>query len=61
MFGPTVCGFRPSAIVASGRTACSLEPLLGPQFVFGVAGTKMVNTIPEALNHLKHMLGREHR
>src|SRR5215831_5865604 len=51
--------FRPSAIVAGGRTARSLEPLLGPQFTFGVVGTRMFSTIPDALNHLKQVLGQE--
>jgi hypothetical protein len=50
---------RPSAIVAGGRTARSLEPLLGPQFIFGVVGTRMFSTIPDALNHLKEVLGHE--
>ena len=50
---------RPSAIVAAGLTARSLEPLLGPQFIFGVAGTRMFSTIPDALNHLKQVLGQE--
>jgi hypothetical protein len=50
---------RPSALVAVGRTARSLEPLLGPQFIFGMAGTRMFSTIPEALDHLKLVLGRE--
>jgi hypothetical protein len=49
--------FRPSAIVASGRTARSLEPLLGPQFIFGAVGTKMFSTIPEALDHVQQVLG----
>ena len=53
--------FRPSAIVASGRTARSLEPLLGPQFIFGMVGTIMFSTIPEALNHLNQQLGQETR
>jgi hypothetical protein len=51
--------FRPSAIVASGPTARSLEPLLGAQFIFGVVGTRMFSTIPEALNHLEQVLGQE--
>jgi hypothetical protein len=50
---------RPSAIVAGGRTARSLEPLLGPQFIFGAVGTRMFSTIPEALNHLEQVLGQE--
>ena len=53
--------FRPSAIVARGRTARALAPLLGPQFIFGVAGTRMFTTIPEALTHLKQLLGQETR
>ena len=52
---------RPSAIVASGLTARSLEPLLGPRCVFSVAGTRMFSTIPDALNHLKQALGQETR
>jgi hypothetical protein len=51
--------FRPSAIVASGPTARSLEPLLGPQFIFGAVGTKMFSTIPEALDHVQQVLGPE--
>jgi len=50
---------RPSAIVASGRTARSLQPLLGPQFIFGIVGTRMFSTIPDALNHLKRVLAQE--
>jgi len=51
--------FRPSAIVASGRTAHALEPLLGPPSIFGVVGTRMFGTVPEALNHLKQLLEQE--
>ena len=49
---------RPSAIVATGRTARSLEPLVGSQTIFGVAGTRTFS-IPEALDHLKQALGQE--
>jgi len=51
--------YRPSAIVASGLTGRSLEPLLGPRFIFGVVGTGMFSTIPEALNHLEQVLGQQ--
>ena len=51
--------FRPSAIVASGRTARALEPLLSPQFIFGIAGTKMFRSMPEALGRLKRVLEQE--
>ena len=47
---------RPSAIVARGRTARALAPLLGPQFAFGLVGTRMFNNTPEALEHLQQML-----
>jgi hypothetical protein len=52
-------GFRPSAIVATGDTARALEPLLGEHFVFGVFGTKMFNSMPEAIAHLEGILGQE--
>lgn len=48
--------FRPSAIVAVGRTALALGPLLEPNFLLGVAGTKMFSTMPEAVDHLKREL-----
>jgi len=51
--------FRPSVIVATGRTARSLEPLLGPRFIFGIAGTRMFGTVLEALNHLKQVVGQQ--
>jgi len=51
--------FLPSAIVADGPTARSLQSLISPQTVFGVVGTKMFGTIPEALNHLKRVLEQE--
>ena len=51
--------FRPSAIVASGGTARALEPLLGPQFIFGVAGTKMFGSMGEAVHHLERLLDQE--
>ena len=44
--------FRPSAILAAGPTADALRPLLDRHFVFGVAGTRMFQTMPEALDHL---------
>lgn len=51
--------FRPSAIVATGGTARALEPLLGDHFVFGVVGTKMFASMPEAIAHLESILGQE--
>jgi hypothetical protein len=66
--GDAICGlvwplregashFRPSAIVATGGTARALEPLLGPNWLFGIAGTKMFGAMPEAVAHLEKMLG----
>jgi hypothetical protein len=48
--------FLPSAIVATGPTARALEPLLGPKFIFGIAGTKMFGSMPEAVGYLEHVL-----
>jgi hypothetical protein len=50
---------RPSAIVAQGRTADALVPLLGPQFIFGVVGTRMFDNIPEAVEHLHRALAQQ--
>jgi len=50
-------GFRPSAIVAGARTARALQPLLGPHLPFGIAGTKMLGSMPEAIAHLESALG----
>src|SRR5688572_2792093 len=50
---------RPSAIVAQGRTARALAPLLGSQFVFGRAGSRMFDNIPEALEHLQQALAQQ--
>jgi hypothetical protein len=50
---------RPSAIVAQGRTADALVPLLGPQFIFGVVGTRMFDNIPEAVEHLQQALAQQ--
>ena len=52
---------RPSAIIAGGRTARALEPLLGPRFSFGIVGTRMFSDLPEALHHLTQALGQESR
>jgi len=48
--------FCPSAIVAVGPTARSLQPLLDRPFAFGIAGTKMFGTVPEAIAHLERAL-----
>jgi hypothetical protein len=53
--------FRPSAIVAIGSTARSLEGLLGPQCIFGVIGTRMFSTIRAAVNYLQEVLEQETR
>ena len=50
---------RPSAIVAHGRTARALAPLLGPQFSFGVVGTRMFDSTPEALDYLRQALAQQ--
>ena len=51
--------FRPSAIVANGLTARALAPLVGPQCSFGVVGTKMFGSMPEAIDHLERVLAQE--
>ena len=67
VWGDTICGlamplldkgkgFRPAAIVAAGRTAKALEPLLAPNFLLGMAGMKLVRTREEALAHLERAL-----
>jgi len=69
-FGDAICALarplrlatsrlRPSAIVASGPTAHALEPLLGPNWLFGIVGTKMFSAMPEAIAYLEEMLARE--
>jgi hypothetical protein len=51
--------YRSSAIVANGRTLRALAPLLGPQVSFGVVGTKMFGSMPEAIDHLERVLAQE--
>jgi hypothetical protein len=48
--------FRPAVIVAVGRTAQSLEPLLEPRNLLGLAGVKMVRTRQAAVAHLERAL-----
>src|ERR1051326_1425866 len=48
--------FRPSAIVAKKETAHALELLLGPQWLMGIAGMKLVHTREEALEQIKRKL-----
>lgn len=46
-------GFLPSCIVARDRTARALSGLVQPQTIFGVAGTVLVQNVPEALENLR--------
>jgi hypothetical protein len=46
----------PTAIVATGRTAEALRPLLEPNFALGAAGVKMVSTRKEALALIQRAL-----
>lgn len=50
---------RPSAIVAQGRTARALAPLLGPQFIFGAVGTRMFSNMAEARDYLSQALAQQ--
>ena len=52
-------GFRPSAILAGGRTAEALQPLLGRSWPFGLAGTRLFDTMPEAVEHVVRALSGE--
>lgn len=48
-------GFRPSVIVATGRTARALGPLLEPRILLGLAGMKLFDSRDEALAHLQRL------
>lgn len=50
--------FRCAAIVATGRTARALEPLLGPNFLMGVAGMQLAETKQQALAIVEEALAR---
>jgi hypothetical protein len=48
---------RPAVIVAAGRTADALQPLLEPNLLLGIAGVRLVRTRQEALAYLDQVLG----
>jgi hypothetical protein len=50
--------FRPSAIVARGRTARSLRPLMEPPWLLGAAGMKLFDNREDAGAHLEDLLSR---
>ncbi len=66
-WGDAICGlatvlldekqrFRPAAIIAGGRTASALEPLLAPNMFLGLAGIKLAKSGDEALLHVQQAL-----
>ena len=50
--------FRPSCIVAIGKTADSLSALLTPNFLLGFAGVSLYNRVDVAIQHLSESLAR---
>ena len=69
-WGDAICGivwplrdeqgsFRPSCIVAQGRTARALGGLVHPPWLFGMAGTTLVQALPDALRDLRSRTCRE--
>ena len=44
--------FFPACIVAAGETAKALAPLTGPNWMWGIAGIPLVNTVDQALSNL---------
>ena len=66
-WGDAICGivwplrtergrFRPSCLVADGPTARALRGLTGPKTLLGIAGTMLVETLPEAVTALHVLL-----
>jgi hypothetical protein len=69
-WGNAICGlalplvrkdrsFRPSCIVAQGKTAAALRGLLLPSTIFGLAGTQLLESAEEALGLLETRLRDE--
>jgi hypothetical protein len=48
--GATDC--RPFCIVATGRTAEAIRPLVGPNWLLGILGGRLCETRKEAVAHL---------
>lgn len=49
-------GFRPAAIVATGRTAAALQPLLQPPFALDLAAMRLFDNRGAAIAHLERTL-----
>jgi hypothetical protein len=67
VFGDAICGlavpllsrdhrFLPAAIVAVGKTAIALTPLLTPPMALGVAGVTLFSNQADAVAHLEQFL-----
>ena len=65
IYGDAICGIvkplwtdkgiTPSCIIAKGKTAMAIEPLLGSHFLLGLAGCKLFRSYEDGIYYLKSL------